>query len=108
MNGNGFSSRGPAIAMLDTSSIAKGTDAMMKRAGVELLLTTIVPRGKYLVLLGGAVAAVEASLRAGTEVASGTVVDEFLIQTAHPQLSAAVKGKVKVASLVAVGIIETK
>ena len=44
---------GPAIAMLETSSIARGieaTDAMLKRAAVELLLTTIVPRGKYLVL----------------------------------------------------------
>jgi len=111
MNGNGFSTRGPAIAMLETSSIAKGieaTDAMMKRAGVELLLTTIVPRGKYLVLIGGAVADVEASLRAGKDVADGTVVDEFLIQNAHPQLPAAVKGKVKVAALVAVGIIETR
>src|SRR6266851_470122 len=59
MNGNSLSSRGPAIALLETSSIAKGieaTDAMMKRAGVELLMTIIVPRGKYLVMVGGAVA----------------------------------------------------
>jgi microcompartment protein CcmL/EutN len=111
MNGNALSSRGPAIAMLETSSIAKGieaTDAMMKRAGVELLMTTIVPRGKYFVLIGGAVADVEASLRAGKEIAGSTVVDDFLIQNAHAQLPAAIKGKVKVESLVAVGIIETK
>jgi microcompartment protein CcmL/EutN len=111
MNGNALSSRGPAIAMLETSSIAKGieaTDAMMKRAGVELLMTTIVPRGKYLVLIGGMVADVEASLRAGREVAGSAVVDDFLIQNAHEQLPAAIKGKVKVDSLIAVGIIETK
>src|SRR6266536_3867010 len=110
MNGE-LSTRGPAIAMLETSSIAKGiedTDAMMKRAGVELLLTTIVPRGKYLVLIGGAVADVEASLHAGKDVAGSAVVDEFLIQNAHAQLPAAIKGRVKVSSLVAVGIIETK
>ena len=108
---NGLSSRGPAIAMLETSSIAKGieaTDAMMKRAGVELLMTTIVPRGKYLVLIGGMVADVEASLRAGREIAGTTVVDDFLIQNADPQLPAAIKGKVKVDSLIAVGIIETR
>ena len=41
-----LSSRGPAIGLLETSSIARGidaTDAMMKRADVELLMTTIVP-----------------------------------------------------------------
>jgi len=111
MNGNALSSRGPAIALLETSSIAKGieaTDAMMKRAGVELLMTIIVPRGKYLVMVGGAVADVEASLRAGKEIAGATVLDEFLIQNADPQLPAAIKGKVKVAAIVAVGIIETK
>ena len=56
--------------MLETSSIARGieaTDAMMKRASVDLLLTTIVPRGKYLVLIGGDVADVEAALRAGRD-----------------------------------------
>jgi len=102
---------GPAIAMLETSSIARGieaTDAMMKRASVDLLLTTIVPRGKYIVLIGGAVADVEAAARAGRDVAAGSVVDEFFIQNVHPQLPAAIKGKVKVTAVEAVGIIETK
>src|SRR5450432_4907640 len=111
MNGPALSSRGPAIALLETSSIAKGieaTDAMMKKADVELLMTTIVPRGKYLVMVGGAVADVEASLRAGREIAGNTVVDEFLIQNADPQLAAAIKGRVKVPALIAVGIIETR
>lgn len=102
---------GPAIAMLETSSIARGieaTDAMMKRASVDLLLTTIVPRGKYLVLIGGDVADVEAAIRAGRDTAGNTVVDEFLIQNVHPQLPPAIKGKVKVETLEAVGIIETK
>ena len=102
---------GPAIAMLETSSIARGieaTDAMMKRASVDLLLTTIVPRGKYLVLIGGDVADVEAAIRAGRDTAGSTVVDEFLIQNVHPQLPPAIKGKVKVETLEAVGIIETK
>jgi microcompartment protein CcmL/EutN len=105
------SPRGPAIGFLETSSIAKGieaTDSMMKRAAVDLLLTTIVPRGKYLVMVGGAVADVEAALRSGIETAGNTVVDQFLIQNVHPTLPAAVKGRVKVESVEAVGIIETK
>ena len=106
-----LSGRGPSIAMIETSSIARGieaTDAMMKRAAVDLLMTTIVPRGKYLVMVGGAVADVEAALRAGLDTAGPTVVDHFLIQNVHPQLPAAIKGKVKVESVEAVGLIETK
>jgi microcompartment protein CcmL/EutN len=102
---------GPAIAMLETSSIARGieaTDAMLKRASVDLLMTTIVPRGKYLVLIGGDVAEVESAIRAGREIAGNTVLDEFLIQNVHPQLPPAIKGRVKVDTLEAVGIIETK
>jgi bacterial microcompartment shell protein len=102
---------GPALGFLETSSIASGikaTDAMMKKANVDLLLTTIVPRGKYLVMVGGPVADVESALQAGRETAGQTVVDEFLIQGVHPQLPAAIKGRVAVPRLDAVGVIETR
>lgn len=102
---------GPAIGFLETSSIAKGieaSDAMLKKAHVELLLTTIVPRGKYLIMVGGAVADVEQSLAAGIETAAESVIDHFLIQNAHPQLAPAIKGRVKVGQIEALGIIETK
>src|SRR5206468_3164823 len=81
---------------------------MMKTAGVELLMTLIVPRGKFLIMIGGMVAEVESSMAAGREVAGESVVDQFLIQNAHPQLPAAIKGRVKVEAVEAVGIIETK
>jgi microcompartment protein CcmL/EutN len=105
------SPRGPSIGFLETASIAKGieaTDAMLKQAAVDLLMTTIVPRGKYLVMIGGAVADVESALRAGIDLAGSSVIDQFLIQNVHPQLPAAIKGRVKIDSLEAVGIIETK
>ena len=105
------SPRGPSIGFLETASIAKGieaTDAMLKKAAVDLLMTTIVPRGKYLVMIGGAVADVESALRAGIDMAGPSVIDQFLIQNVHPQLPAAIKGRVKVDALEAVGIIETK
>jgi microcompartment protein CcmL/EutN len=102
---------GPAIGFLETSSIAKGIeagDAMLKKAQVELLMTTIVPRGKYLIMIGGAVADVEQALRAGIESAAESVIDHFLIQNAHPQLAPAIKGRVKVPQIEALGIIETR
>jgi microcompartment protein CcmL/EutN len=105
------SPRGPSIGLLETASIAKGieaSDAMLKKAAVDLLMTTIVPRGKYLVMIGGAVADVESALRAGIDMAGSSAIDHFLIQNVHPQLPAAIKGRVKMDSLEAVGIIETK
>ena len=102
---------GPAIGFVETSSIARGieaTDAMMKKADVELLLTAIVPRGKYLILVGGAVADVEQALFAGRETAGKTLLDDFLIHNVHPQLPAAIKGRVVVEDVEAVGLIETR
>jgi microcompartment protein CcmL/EutN len=100
-----------SLALLETSSIARGieaADAMLKKAAVELLMTLAVPRGKYLVMIEGPLAEVESSLNEGLAVAGNTVVDSFLIQHVHPQLPAAIKGRVPVERIEAVGIIETK
>lgn len=99
------------IGFLETSSIAKGieaTDAMMKMAEIELLMTTIIPRGKYLIMIGGNVADVESSLRAGLQTAAGTVLDHFIIPNVHSELFPAIRGRVKVHPIEAIGIIETK
>jgi microcompartment protein CcmL/EutN len=100
-----------SIGFLETSSLAKGVeaaDAMLKRAAVELLMTLAVPRGKLLVMIEGLLADVESSMQAGLETAGGTVLDHFVIQNVHPQLPPAIKGKVPVESVEAVGMIETK
>jgi microcompartment protein CcmL/EutN len=103
--------RAPAIGFIESTSIARGieaTDAMLKTAEVDLLMTTIIPRGKYLVMIGGAVADVESALRSGLESAAETVIDHFIIQNVHPQLPPAIRGRVKVERIEAVGMIETK
>ena len=73
-----------------------------------MLLTTVAPRGKYLILFGGGVADVEEALKAGLERAADSVISHFLIPSVHPQLPAAIKGRVKVKGLEAVGLIETR
>jgi len=111
MSTSQFSLRNPAVGFVETSSIGKGieaVDAMMKMAAVELLMTTIVPRGKYLIMVGGNVADVESSMRAGLSIAGNTVLDQFVIQNVHPELPPAIKGRVKVDHIEAVGVIETK
>jgi microcompartment protein CcmL/EutN len=102
---------GPALGLIETASIARGVealDALLKRARVDVLLTSVLPRGKYLILFGGGVAEVEEALKAGLEIAGGSVLDHFLIPSVHPQLPAAIKGRVAVAGLDAVGLIETR
>lgn len=111
MSANEIILRGPCIGFLETSSIAKGieaTDVMLKMAEVELLMTLIVPRGKYLVMIGGTVANVEASMRAGLGTAGDMVLDQFIIQNVHPELPPAIRGRVKVEQVEAIGVIETK
>jgi microcompartment protein CcmL/EutN len=71
-------------------------------------MVTGVPRGKLLIMVGGLLADVEQSMSAGLEVAGKTVVDHFTIQNVHQQLPAAIKGRVKVDAIEAIGLIETK
>jgi microcompartment protein CcmL/EutN len=100
-----------AIGFIESSSIARSieaVDAMLKMADVELLMTTAVPRGKFLVMVGGTVADVEQSMRAGLETVGKTLIDQFLIPNVHPQLPPAIKGRVKPPEIEAVGLIETK
>src|SRR5690242_3915623 len=99
------------IGFLESSSIASGidaTDAMMKMADVELLMTAIIPRGKYLIMVAGNVGDVESSLRAGLQRAAGAVLDHFSIPNVHDELLPAIRGRVKVDRVEAIGIIETK
>lgn len=102
---------GQAIGFIELSSIAKGietVDAMMKMAQVELLHTQAIPRGKFVILIGGAQAEVEQSLQAGTECAGNALMDHVLIPNLHDQVLPAVQARIKVDDLEAVGVIETK
>ena len=111
MSANDITNGNRCIGFIESSSLARGieaVDAMMKMADVELLMTASIPRGKYLIMVGGRVADVEASLRAGMGRAAETVLDHFIIQNVHPELPPAIKGRVKVDRIEAVGLIETK
>lgn len=108
---NDFNNTKPTVGFIESSSIAKGiqaVDAMAKMAHVEVLMTVVVARGKYLIMIGGQQADVQQSMRAGLDVVGGSVVDQFIIQNVDPQVPAAIKGRVKVADIEAVGVVETK
>jgi microcompartment protein CcmL/EutN len=100
----------PALALLELDSIAAGIeagDAMAKRAPIDVIRAGTVHPGKYLVLVGGAVADVEEALAAGREVAAASVLDAVLLPNVHAGVVAALRGSRRDAAGEALGVIET-
>jgi len=101
-----------SIGLVELSSIAVGyvvEDAMLKAAAVDLLLARTICSGKYLVVVGGDVAAVEASVESGASASLGTLIEKRVIPRVHPSVFPAISLAVdlppeRVQSL---GIIET-
>jgi bacterial microcompartment shell protein len=101
----------PAIALLELDSIAIGIetgDAMAKRSPIEVIYAGTVHPGKYLVLVGGAVADVEEALEAGRTVGGPSILDLVLLADVHPDVVAAMRGTRVRARGEALGIIETQ
>jgi microcompartment protein CcmL/EutN len=100
----------PAVALLEFGSIAIGIeagDAMAKRAPIDVIHAGTVHPGKYLVLVGGAVADVEEALAAGRAVGADDVLDAVLLPNVHPDVVAAIRGRRARGTGEALGIVET-
>lgn len=78
-----------SIGLIELSSIAAGfqvTDAMLKAADVELILSRTICSGKYMVLVRGEVAAVQSAVDAGAEAGNFSVIDTFVIPNVHESI----------------------
>ncbi len=99
-----------ALGMVETNCIAKGieaADAMLKAADVSLLSSQTACAGKYVVLVSGDVAAVEASVEAGAASAEETLVDSMVIPNLDAQVLQAVSACSEPKNFESLGIIET-
>jgi microcompartment protein CcmL/EutN len=97
-----------SLGLIELGSIASGflvTDTMLKTAAVELVLARTICSGKYMVLVKGDVAAVEAAVRAGAAVTE--TIDTFVIPNVHEAVPPAIAGLSKVDVLEALGVIES-
>lgn len=75
-----------ALGVLETETIHRGfetVDTMLKAARVEVLAADPIPPGRFLILIGGAVADVEVSFRRGEEEA-GPLHDSLFLAQAAP------------------------
>jgi microcompartment protein CcmL/EutN len=99
-----------AIGLIELSSIAAGmqaADMMLKTSAVELILARTICAGKYMVLVGGDVASVQASVAAAEERLEESIIDCFVIPNVHPDLFPALSGTNEPPELEALGILES-
>lgn len=101
-----------SIGVIELSSIAAGyqaQDAMLKAADVQILLARTICSGKYLIIAGGTVSAVDAALDAGEVQAGPYMIEKLTIANVDEQVFGAIAGSVSVSddSFRALGIVET-
>lgn len=95
---------------LELKSIAVGIqvlDAMVKRAPSTVLEAETICPGKYVIIITGDVASVEASLEAGMEVSQGQLIDDMFIPNVSGQIAPALNRQADESDWDAVGIIES-
>ncbi len=100
------------IGLLEVTSIGvgyKAQDAMLKAAGVDLLLARTICSGKYLIAVSGDVASVDSSVEAGAVAAEGALIERRVISRLHPSVVPAISMAVELPAeqLEALGIVET-
>ena len=99
-----------AIGIVELSSIAGGyasSDAMLKAANVDMLLARSICSGKYMVMVGGDVAGVQASVEAGVAASEGAIIDSAVLSNIDPAVFPAISGATGVTDLEALGVIES-
>ena len=100
---------GLAIGMVELNSIARGIetcDYMVKAAQIQLLRSSTVCPGKYLILIGGETGDVRASMQEGMLRGGECVVDTLMLPNVHPSLIPAMSGTTQVPEYGAVGVLE--
>ena len=103
-----------AIGMIEMTSIGMGhqvQDTMLKAADVTLYLGRTICSGKYIIIVGGNVAAVQAAVSAGLDDAPDGVIDHIMLSNVHADVFAALGQAVELTvsadQLPSLGIIET-
>ena len=97
------------LGVLEFNSIAAGIsamDSMIKAAPVKIVEAKTICPGKFVILITGDVASVDASLTAGKKIGEGYLIDELFIPRLHKYIIPAIVGAVECKIWDAVGVIE--
>lgn len=101
---------GKAIGMVEYATVSTGikaADLILKTAKVELLEAQTVCPGKYIVLFGGEISAVKASLEAAKKQYEEHLIDDFLLGNPHDSIFPAIYGTAEITEKKALGVVET-
>ncbi|MCE1187769.1 MAG: BMC domain-containing protein [Ignavibacteria bacterium] len=99
-----------SIGLIELTSIASGmlaADIMLKTSEVELIISRTICSGKYMVLIGGDVAAVRTAVENAAEQIGYGVIDSFVIPNVHRDIFPALAGHSQVSQLESLGILES-
>ncbi len=99
-----------AIGVLELRSVASGiecVDTMIDTAEIFVLAATPVCPGKYITVIGGDVASVNAAMDAARDVGKEMVTDSVVIPNVHEDVLSAINSTTEVKDIEAVGVIET-
>ena len=99
-----------SLGLIELTSIAAGmqaADTMLKTAHVELILSRTICSGKYMVLVGGEVAEVQAAVDTASNNNDFAVIDTFVIPNVHEDIFPALSGHSSVNELQSLGILES-
>lgn len=99
------------VAFLELENIARGietVDALFKKASIDILFSSPISSGKYIVCFCGEVEDTKSALNRGKEVAGNTLLDFFLIPNFHEAILPVFHSKnVLSKNIEAIGILET-
>jgi microcompartment protein CcmL/EutN len=100
-----------AIGLVELNSIARGIetcDTMVKAARVDLIRSSAICPGKYMILIGGDTGDVKTSVAEGVRCAGRNRVDDLILPNVHPSVLKAVKGEVCRDHIRALGVLEVR
>jgi microcompartment protein CcmL/EutN len=101
-----------AIGMIELTSVAIGyqvQDAMLKSADVSLVLGRSICSGKYINVVTGSIAGVEASMASGLDAAPDGIIDHITIANVHESVFPALGQSIQLVKpqADAIGVVET-
>ena len=99
------------IGVLEFSSMADGfytLDAVVKEAPVSILKAEAINPGKYLIIITGDVASVEASMAIGVSSGGENIVDHAILKNLDDKVLPAISACIVPEKWDAIGFLETK
>lgn len=99
-----------SLGLIEMRSIATGiktADEMLKSADVELIMSSPICPGKYVILVAGNVGSVKNAIETGIRVADVFLVESHIINNLDDKVIPALSATTEIKEMKSIGVIET-